>query len=64
MSKRTPCEECIYRNYDEHFGLVCSHRASMEGIEAAKAFYTPDEITDDCPYYKDKKWMEAFNDDE
>ena len=33
------------------FGLICQHKASIEGIEAVKNFYTPDEVHE-CAYYK------------
>ena len=45
------CKNCVNREYDSYFGLVCQHKASLEGIEVLKNFYTPDEVTE-CEYYK------------
>lgn len=47
------CSKCIYIENDPVFGLCCTHRASMEGIEANKAFYTPNEV-EECKYYNDE----------
>ena len=44
------CRDCEYIDYDEAFGWVCQHKASMEGIEAEKNFYTIDEI-EECDFY-------------
>lgn len=45
------CQNCVYREKDVNFGLICQHKASMEGIEAKKEFYKLSEVTD-CDYYK------------
>ena len=45
------CQNCIYRENDTTFGLVCVHKASMEGIEVKKNFYIPNEVTE-CKYYE------------
>ena len=45
------CQNCIFREKDPVFGLICQHKASIEGIEAIKNFYTPDEVHE-CTYYK------------
>ena len=58
---KNKCQTCTYQEYNVNFGLICTHRASMEGIEAAKAFYTPDEVTDDCPFYRDEESDECRN---
>ena len=45
------CQNCIYREKDTNFGLICQHKASMEGIEAEKEFYKLNEIKE-CDFYE------------
>ena len=44
------CLSCMYKEYDDIFGYVCQHKASMEGIEAKKNFYKIHEVTE-CDFY-------------
>ena len=45
------CQNCMHREKDPKFGLICQHKASVEGIEPVKNFYTPDEVSE-CAYYE------------
>ena len=49
-TKCNGCENCLYKEDDVNFGLICTHKASMEGIEASKCFYEISEVKD-CKYY-------------
>lgn len=45
------CQSCVYKEKDINFGIICKHKASIEGIEAEKEFYKISEITD-CSLYE------------
>ena len=45
------CQNCIHREKDERFGLICQHKASMEGTEAPMGFYKASEVKE-CGYYE------------
>lgn len=45
------CQNCINREFDTSFGLICQHKTSREGIEVIKNFYTIDEVSE-CSYYE------------
>lgn len=45
------CQNCINREFDTSFGLICQHKASREGIEVIKNFYIADEVLE-CDYYE------------
>lgn len=44
------CQSCTHKEYDDAFGYVCQHKASMEGIEVEKNFYRIEEVKE-CDFY-------------
>lgn len=45
------CQNCIYRQKNKDFGLICRHKAEKEGITVQKSFYKSNEVKE-CEYYK------------
>lgn len=45
------CKSCTYCEDGHHLGLICVHKASIEGIEARKSYYKIQEV-DECELYE------------
>lgn len=49
------CQNCKHREKNINYGLICQHKASMEGIEVEKEFYKVSEVKE-CNFYMYDDW--------